>query len=90
MKIQTKYLLCTDAFPSVAIRTKLTCEWLCAATEEEDIEINEIIRERANEDLQFVRALQDLVQYILFPVFRKLIVLFVVDLCSRWHTPIKS
>jgi hypothetical protein len=51
----------TDAFPSMANRTTLTRDWLCAAALEEDSKINQIIRKRAMQDNQFVRALQDLV-----------------------------
>ena len=74
IKVETKYLLCTNAFPSLANRTRLTREWLCAATED-DTQINKIIRTRVKEDSQFVRALQDLVQYIIFSIICVLIVL---------------
>ena len=56
MKVETNYLLRTNAFLFLANQMRLTCEWLCAATED-NTQINKIIQTHVKEDSQFIRAL---------------------------------
>ena len=62
IKMQTKYLLWTDAYPALDTRAKLSRLWLYNSAKEKKAEI---VKRRVKEDARFVHGLQDLV----FPPF---------------------